>query len=56
MAPGGYFGRALVVDAGNATASVLPLGEEVLRGYLGGYSPRRWAVASGDPRARDQTG
>src|SRR5215831_3463853 len=44
MAPGGYFGRALVVDAGTGTASVLPLPEEVLRGYLGGAGLGAWLM------------
>ena len=44
MAPGGYFGRALVVDAGTGDASVLPLPEEVLRGYLGGAGLGTWLM------------
>jgi len=44
MAPGGYFGRALVVDAGTGAASVLPLPEEVLRGYLGGAGLGAWLM------------
>ncbi len=54
MAPGGYFGRALVVDVKTAAASVLPLPEEVLRGYLGGAGLGAWlmhrlAPPGGDP-------
>ena len=44
MAPGGYFGQALVVDAGSGTSSVLPLDEEVLRGYLGGAGLGTWLM------------
>src|SRR6516165_5957057 len=44
MPPGGYFGRALVVDAGTGAASVLPLPEEVLRGYLGGAGLGAWLM------------
>ena len=33
---GGYFGRALVVDVADASAQVLPLPDEILRGYIGG--------------------
>ena len=44
MAPGGYFGRALVVDAGTAAADVLALPEEVLRGYLGGAGLGAWLM------------
>jgi aldehyde:ferredoxin oxidoreductase len=35
-APGGYFGRALVVDVSDGSTQTLTLPEEVLRGYLGG--------------------
>src|SRR5712692_1137681 len=54
MAPGGYFGRALVVDVKTAAASVLPLPEQVLRGYLGGAGLGAWlmhrlAPPGGDP-------
>jgi aldehyde:ferredoxin oxidoreductase len=41
---GGYFGRALVVDAGTAAASVLPLGDDVLRGYIGGAGLGAWLM------------
>src|SRR5499426_260443 len=44
MAPGSYFGRALVVDAATAAASVLPLCEEVLRGYIGGAGLGTWLM------------
>jgi aldehyde:ferredoxin oxidoreductase len=43
-APGGYFGRALVVDVGDATTELLPLGEDVLRGYLGGAGLGTWLM------------
>jgi aldehyde:ferredoxin oxidoreductase len=41
---GGYFGRALVVDAGAATASTLPLGDGVLRAYIGGAGLGAWLM------------
>ena len=44
MAPGGYFGRALVIDVATAATSVLPLSEEVLRGYLGGAGLGAWLM------------
>ena len=44
MAAGGYFGRALVVDAGTAVASVLPLGDDLLRAYLGGAGLGAWLM------------
>jgi aldehyde:ferredoxin oxidoreductase len=36
MTPGGYFGRALVVDLGDGSAEPLPLGDDVLRRTIGG--------------------
>src|SRR5215472_17126556 len=44
MAPGGYFGQALVVDAGTGTASTLPLPDELLRAYLGGAGLGAWLM------------
>ena len=44
MAAGGYFGRALVVDAGTAVASVLPLSDDLLRAYLGGAGLGAWLM------------
>ena len=46
MAPGGYFGQALVVDVDgrSATASPLPLEERVLRAYLGGVGLGTWLL------------
>jgi aldehyde:ferredoxin oxidoreductase len=41
---GGYFGRALVVDAGTASASELPLNEELLRAYIGGAGLGAWLM------------
>ena len=58
MAAGGYFGRALVVDAGQGTASTLPLPDELLRAYIGGAGLGAWlmhhlAPPGGDPLAAD---
>src|SRR6476619_4282513 len=36
MPPGGYFGRALVVDLGDGGSTALPLGDATLRATLGG--------------------
>ena len=50
MVAGGYFGRALVVDAGTAAASVLPLSDELLRAYVGGAGLGTWLMhALGPP-------
>jgi aldehyde:ferredoxin oxidoreductase len=44
MAAGGYFGRALVVDAGTGTAATLPLPDELLRAYIGGAGLGAWLM------------
>ncbi|SFK75128.1 aldehyde ferredoxin oxidoreductase family protein [Geodermatophilus ruber] len=42
--PGGYFGRALLVDVTGGRASSLALPEPVLRGYLGGAGLGTWLL------------
>ena len=42
--PGGYFGRALVVDVTDASAETLPLPDEILRGYIGGAGLGAWLM------------
>jgi aldehyde:ferredoxin oxidoreductase len=42
--PGGYFGRALVVDVADGTAARLELSETVLRHYLGGAGLGTWLL------------
>jgi aldehyde:ferredoxin oxidoreductase len=44
MAAGGYFGRALVVDAATGTSSTLPLPEQILRAYIGGAGLGAWLL------------
>jgi aldehyde:ferredoxin oxidoreductase len=44
MTAGGYFGRALVVDAGTGTASTLPLPDGLLRAYVGGAGLGAWLM------------
>ncbi len=44
MAAGGYFGRALVVEAGTAAARTLPLPDDLLRAYLGGAGLGAWLM------------
>ena len=44
MAAGGYFGRALVVDAGTAATTVLPLSDDLLRAYIGGVGLGAWLM------------
>jgi aldehyde:ferredoxin oxidoreductase len=42
--PGGYFGRALVVQLDDGSSSVLELPEPVLRAYLGGSGLGTWLM------------
>jgi aldehyde:ferredoxin oxidoreductase len=46
MAPGGFFGRALIVDVDDQTATGTPfeLDERVLRSYLGGVGLGTWLL------------
>jgi len=44
MTAGGYFGRALVVDASAGTSDVLPLPDELLRAYIGGAGLGAWLM------------
>jgi aldehyde:ferredoxin oxidoreductase len=53
MTAGGYFGRALVVDAAAATASTLPLPDEVLRGFIGGAGLGAWLLHRLGPPGAD---
>jgi aldehyde:ferredoxin oxidoreductase len=53
MAPGGFFGRALVVDVrgDHATGTPLTLDDQVLRAYLGGVGLGTWLMHRlGPPR------
>ena len=51
MAAGGYFGRALVVDASAGSAHTLPLPDELLRAYIGGAGLGAWLMHRLAPRA-----
>jgi aldehyde:ferredoxin oxidoreductase len=55
-APGGYFGRALVVDASDASTEVLPLPDDVLRGYIGGAGLGAWLMHRLAPAGVDPLG
>jgi aldehyde:ferredoxin oxidoreductase len=44
MTAGGYFGQALIVDAGTGTSAALPLPDEVLRAYIGGSGLGAWLL------------
>jgi aldehyde:ferredoxin oxidoreductase len=58
MAPGGYFGRALVVDVDGtaATGRGLDLDERVLRAYLGGVGLGTWLLHRLTPPGVDPFG
>src|SRR5215210_4063937 len=56
--PGGYFGRALVIDVGTGAAEAIELPERVLRGTIGGAGLGSWlmhrlAPVGVDPLAPD---
>src|SRR5580704_17313682 len=52
MPSGGYFGRALVVDAGAGTSQTLELPDDLLRAYIGGAGLGAWLMHRlGPPRA-----
>jgi aldehyde:ferredoxin oxidoreductase len=53
MLPGGYFGKALVVDATDGTSEPLPLTEEVLRAYIGGAGLGAWLLYRLGPPGAD---
>ena len=51
MPAGGYFGRALVVDAGAGTSQTLELPDDLLRAYIGGAGLGAWLMHRlGPPR------
>src|ERR671933_2801492 len=54
--PGGYFGRALIVDLAEASAEVLRLPEEVLRAYIGGAGLGAWLMHRLAPPGVDPLG
>ncbi len=43
-APGGYFGRALVVDLSDGSGTALDLPDDVLRAYIGGAGLGAWLM------------
>ena len=56
MAPGGYFGQALLVDVTDGTSVTLPLPDEVLRAYLGGAGLGTWLLHRVGPPGVDPLG
>jgi aldehyde:ferredoxin oxidoreductase len=53
VAPGGCFGRALVVDVSDGSSRVLPLDEQVLRDHLGGVGLGTWLLTELGPPGVD---
>ncbi|MCW2713931.1 MAG: Aldehyde ferredoxin oxidoreductase [Frankiales bacterium] len=51
--PGGYFGRALVIDVSDGSTRVLPLPERVLREHLGGVGLGTWLLTELGPPGVD---
>ncbi len=56
MSPGGYFGRALVVDASDGRAEPIALPERVLRGCIGGAGLGTWLMHRLAPAGVDPLG
>ncbi len=56
MTAGGYFGRALVVDASTGTSQTLPLPDDVLRAYIGGAGLGAWLMHRLAPPNADPLG
>jgi len=56
MAPGGYFGQALVVDVTDETSATLPLPEHILRSYIGGAGLGAWLLHRLGPAGVDPLG
>src|ERR1700679_1548908 len=56
MPPGGYFGRALVVDATDGSSWALTIPDDVLRGYLGGAALGTWLLHRLGPPGVDPLG
>jgi aldehyde:ferredoxin oxidoreductase len=54
--PGGYFGRALVVDVTDGGAETLPLPDDVLRAYIGGAGLGAWLMHQLAPPGVDPLG
>ena len=52
-APGGYFGRALVVDVGTGGSTVVELSDRVLRDHLGGVGLGAWLLTELAPAGVD---
>jgi aldehyde:ferredoxin oxidoreductase len=54
--PGGYFGRALVIDVTDGSASTLELPDAVLRDYIGGAGLGTWLLTRLAPTGVDPLG
>lgn len=54
--PGGYFGKALVIDVSDGATTTLPLPDTVLRDYLGGAGLGVWLLNELGPPRLDPLG
>jgi len=53
MPPGGYFGKALLVDLNTGSAEAAPIDESVLRSYVGGAGLGTWLMHEHCPAGID---
>jgi aldehyde:ferredoxin oxidoreductase len=51
--PGGYFGQALIVDLTTGTSATMPIGNSVLRSYVGGAGLGAWLMHTCSEAGRD---
>jgi aldehyde:ferredoxin oxidoreductase len=56
VAPGGYFGQALVADVTDGTSQTLPLPDDILRAYIGGAGLGVWLLYQLGPAKADPLG
>src|SRR6266704_2660279 len=56
MTAGGYFGRALVLDASTGTSETLLLPDDLLRAYIGGAGLGAWLMHRLAPPTADPLG
>ena len=56
MRPGGYFGRALVIDASDGSSERIELPERVLRDCIGGAGLGAWLMHRLAPAGVDPLG
>ncbi|MGH2885951.1 MAG: aldehyde ferredoxin oxidoreductase N-terminal domain-containing protein, partial [Solirubrobacteraceae bacterium] len=53
MPPGGYFGKALLIDLGTGSSESTQIEEPVLRSYIGGAGLGTWLMHQHGPAGID---